>query len=64
MDFGRPIHLRTEAKIVIEEISPGEHATAASLDAQVRTLGGLTHAVDDLRIEAPGTVKVAPDEAP
>jgi hypothetical protein len=63
-DYSRPIHLRVEGNIQVEEISADQHATAMSLSSHVRTSDGLEVFVRSVGLAAPGEIRFgAADES-
>ena len=61
-NFGeRPIHLRPEAKMRIESITRGEHATTVAVDTQLRALDGLEYRVERIGVAVPGEGRMADD---
>lgn len=55
-DFQRPVHIRVDGALRVESIDPTEHATAAAVDTQVRTLNGLKHVLEEVEFGAPGSL--------
>jgi hypothetical protein len=63
ISYSRPVHLRVDAEMQVEQIDPQEHATMATVAPRVRTFDGLTHTLGRLALDTPGELRLAPRRA-